>query len=314
MQFVKNTGLLGLLLLLGNMIIAQDYDSFIFFGTMEVEKGKAKGTRITVYQDGVKERILRDDEEFEFKLDIGHEFIIEFAKENYISKQLLVSTRGIPKETLEHGLKRFEFKITIQPQAKDSIQQYKRPVARIAYDKEKDDMWYDTYYKLHGELKPTEDSEIENDLSEDIELSEKGNGGKGSGGGTGTGGGGLVGNGSGGGNGIRNNTGVGSGGALEPNNNGDGDGSGGRRSSNGKHAIGIGGHGKRPHNTNITESFERTEEFFEDGKKKITIVTITKDGQETVYKKVHHNWGGLYYFKGDEHISHHHYHKHTRKD
>ena len=42
---------------------------------------------------------------------------------------------------------------------------------------------------------------------------------------------------------------------------------------------------------------ERLEEHFQEGNKKITQVTVTKNGKSTVYRKVAYSFGAVYYFQ-----------------
>ena len=49
----------------------------------------------------------------------------------------------------------------------------------------------------------------------------------------------------------------------------------------------------------------KTEEIFEDSYRKTTRITLNRDGKVIFYKKVKHNWGGMFYFKDNQSISEH---------
>ena len=45
------------------------------------------------------------------------------------------------------------------------------------------------------------------------------------------------------------------------------------------------------------------ERIFQDDKKKTTIVTVTINGEEFVYKKEEFNWGATYYYKNNVNVT-----------
>jgi len=69
---------------------------------------------------------------------------------------------------------------------------------------------------------------------------------------------------------------------------------------------------KKDHYTPLPDS--RTEETIDDGKKKTTTISIIKNNYLTIYTKVVHTWGGVFYFMDGEDLTEVEYNNRTKPE
>ena len=116
-------------------------------GRVKVEDGSLDGARVVVYKNGEKLRTISSGlGKFSLDLDLNSDYIIEFEKDDFVTKKLSFDTHA-PTEAIANGFTPFEFAVSMFKQYDDvNTVVFNQPVGMIRYDKETDDFDYDTDY------------------------------------------------------------------------------------------------------------------------------------------------------------------------
>jgi len=120
---------------------------FTVNGRLKIEGGDLSSTRVVVMKDGVKERTISSGlNKFTLDLEIGHNYILSFEKDGYVSKKLSFNTNA-PAEAAANGFTPFDFAVSLFKQYDDiNLVVFNQPVGMIRYDEKSGDFDYDTDY------------------------------------------------------------------------------------------------------------------------------------------------------------------------
>lgn len=112
-----------------------------------VDGGSRDGSKVSIERDGQKWRTRDgDDGKNYIDLDYQHDYIFSFSKNGYVTKKIAFSTK-VPKSIIKDGFDPFSFDISIFKQSDAiNIVMFNQPVARIEYKEDIDDFGYDTDY------------------------------------------------------------------------------------------------------------------------------------------------------------------------
>lgn len=137
--------MLAVLLALPAAVLGQG--RFTVNGRLKIEGGDMTQTRVVVFKDGVKERSLASGlSKFTMDLELGHNYIMEFEKEGFVTKKLSFNTH-VPAEASEQGFTQFDFSVSLFKQYDDlNIVVFNQPVGLIRFDEMAGDFDYDTDY------------------------------------------------------------------------------------------------------------------------------------------------------------------------
>ncbi|MCI5055161.1 MAG: hypothetical protein MRY83_03580 [Flavobacteriales bacterium] len=135
---------------------AQDISPFVVHGKFKIEDGSIDNAKIIVKKDGEQVNIVNSESKFEFKLDIGYEYHLEFTKESYVHKTIFINTNS-PVERAKDAFAPFEFTVTLFPQKNDASLEFDQPIAMVKYFPELDDFSFDTNYAMSAQPKESED-------------------------------------------------------------------------------------------------------------------------------------------------------------
>ncbi len=112
-----------------------------------VDDGKDDGSKVTIERDGEKWKV-RDGAEGRSSIDLEyqHDYIFSFSKNGYVTKKVFVSTK-VPKSAIKDGFDPYAFDITIYKQFEGvNVVMFNQPVARIVFKEDIDNFEYDTDY------------------------------------------------------------------------------------------------------------------------------------------------------------------------
>jgi len=120
---------------------------FTVNGRIKIEGGDLGNTRAVVMKDGAKERTITSGlSKFTLDLEIGHNYIIAFEKDGYVSKKISFNTNA-PAEAAANGFTPFDFAVSLFKQYDDiNLVVFNQPVGMIRYDEKTGDFDYDTDY------------------------------------------------------------------------------------------------------------------------------------------------------------------------
>lgn len=120
---------------------------FTINGRVKVESGSLDGTRVVVYKDGVKQRVVTNSlSKFSIDLDLNTNYVLSFEKEGFVTKKLNFDTHA-PAEAVANGFTPFEFAVSLFEQYEGvNTVVFNQPVGMIRFDKNADDFDYDTDY------------------------------------------------------------------------------------------------------------------------------------------------------------------------
>src|SRR5262245_19703257 len=69
--------------------------TFTINGRTKIEGGSLDGTKVVVYKNGEKERVLNSNlSRFTLELEIGHNYILSFEKDGFVTKKLSFDTHA----------------------------------------------------------------------------------------------------------------------------------------------------------------------------------------------------------------------------
>lgn len=121
--------------------------TFAIHGKLKVEGGGVDGSRVVVYRDGEKQRVITDDlNKIALDLELDHAYLLSFEKEGFVTKKLSFDTHA-PAEAAVNGFTPFEFVVSLFKQYEGiNTVVFNQPVGMIRYDAALDDFDYDTDY------------------------------------------------------------------------------------------------------------------------------------------------------------------------
>lgn len=117
---------------------------------MKVDKSTVDQAHLTISKDGspFKTGGVEKNGKFDFILQFNHVYLFTFSKPGYVTKKILIDTH-IPDDKVAEGKKfdPFEFIVTVFSQTdSENKYAYNQPVARIHYSEFIDEFDYDTDY------------------------------------------------------------------------------------------------------------------------------------------------------------------------
>ena len=120
---------------------------FTINGRLKIEGGGMDNTRVVVYKDGKKDRLLTSNlSRFSLDLDLNADYVLSFEKDGFVTKKLSFDTHA-PGEAITNGFTPFEFAVSLFKQYDDiNIVVFNQPVGIIHYVAGVDDFDYDTDY------------------------------------------------------------------------------------------------------------------------------------------------------------------------
>lgn len=139
------TGVLLLLAVLTSALVAQE--KFTINGRLKVESGSLAGSRLVVYKNGEKHRVISTDlNRFSLDLDLNENYLLSFEKDGFVTKKLSFKTT-VPAGSKALGYTPFDFVVSLFKQYDGvNIVVFNQPVGLIRYDRTIGDFDYDTDY------------------------------------------------------------------------------------------------------------------------------------------------------------------------
>lgn len=120
---------------------------FVINGRLKVEGGTMSGSRLVVYKNGEKHRVITTDlNRFSLPLDLNEEYLLSFEKDGFVTKKLSFNTK-VPSGSLATGYTPFDFVVSLFKQYDGvNIVVFNQPVGIIRYADTLGDFDYDTDY------------------------------------------------------------------------------------------------------------------------------------------------------------------------
>lgn len=126
---------------------AADKGTLMLDAKFAVEEGNLSGAIVTVYKDNVKmQEITESLRHFALDLDLGHSYLLSFAKPGCVTKELLLDAHTPAHFAASH----FSFLFQVTLKARNGDYAYDAPVAVIHYDGEERGFSYD---RTHAKAK-----------------------------------------------------------------------------------------------------------------------------------------------------------------
>jgi len=131
--------------LLTSMTFAQR--AFTITGRVKVEGGGLENTKVVVYKNGEKDRVITSGlGKFNLDLALNANYVLSFEKDGFVTKKLVFDTK-VPADAAANGFSPFEFAVSLFKQYDDiNIVVFNQPVGMIRYEASVDDFDYDTDY------------------------------------------------------------------------------------------------------------------------------------------------------------------------
>ena len=135
-------------LLSQNLIYSQE--KYSVFGKVKIENGTIDNTYITILKNAEKmeTKMVENSGKFEYSLEFGHEYILEFSQEGFVTKKVSIST-FVPVDVLSRDSQfpPFKFMVSLFPAYEGlDLSVFDQPMGMIMYDKELDDFAHDSDY------------------------------------------------------------------------------------------------------------------------------------------------------------------------
>ncbi len=121
--------------------------TFTINGRAKIEGGGLDGTRVVVYRNGTKDRVVTNNlSKFSLELDLNQSYVLSFEKEGFVTKKLSFDTHA-PADAVSNGFTPFEFAVSLFKQYDDvNTVVFNQPVGMIRFDPAVGDFDYDTDY------------------------------------------------------------------------------------------------------------------------------------------------------------------------
>ena len=120
---------------------------FTINGRVKIEGGSIDDTKVVVYRNGVKDRVVNNNlSKFALDLDLNQSYVLSFEKDGFVTKKLSFDTHA-PAEAIANGFTPFEFAVSMFKQYDDvNMVVFNQPVGKIRFEPTVDDFDYDTDY------------------------------------------------------------------------------------------------------------------------------------------------------------------------
>jgi hypothetical protein len=134
---------------------AHSQQTFQVNGRLKIEGGDLSGTRVVVYKNGEKERVINSGlNKFSLELEMNANYLMSFEKDGYVAKKLLFNTK-IPAAASATSFTPFDYAVSLFKQYDDlNMVVFDQPVGVIRYEAGMGDFDYDTDYtkSIHQQL------------------------------------------------------------------------------------------------------------------------------------------------------------------
>ncbi len=131
---------------------------FTINGRVKIDGGSIDGTKVVVYRNGVKDRVVNNNlSKFALDLDLNQNYVLSFEKDGFVTKKLSFDTHA-PAEAIANGFTPFEFAVSMFKQYDDvNMVVFNQPVGMIRFEPTVDDFDYDTDYtkSIQSQLQKT---------------------------------------------------------------------------------------------------------------------------------------------------------------
>src|SRR6186713_2225721 len=138
--------------------VGQEPGRFTIQGKVKVEGGGLEGTKLVVYRNGEKDRVVTNNlSKFALDLDLNQQYTLSFEKDGFVTKKLSFDTHA-PAEAIANGFTPFEFVMSMFKQYDDvNTVVFNQPVGMIRFEPSLDDFDYDTDYtkSIQSQLQET---------------------------------------------------------------------------------------------------------------------------------------------------------------
>jgi len=115
-------------------------------GSVKVAKGRLEGATVTLIQDGktVNKTITGKNGRFDFTLDFGFDYLIEFSKAGYVAKRLSVNTKNVPAEDASFGFEFGGFQVELFKEMEGlDVSILDKPIGKVYFDSDLGNFDYD---------------------------------------------------------------------------------------------------------------------------------------------------------------------------
>ena len=125
---------------------AQEAPKFTVKLKLNVHDGDYKNALITITKNGAPFKVIDPDGSTKnIDLDLNADYLITFSKMGYITKQVTYNTK-VPDGRSNDPFSKFKCTVDIWPQPEDAIVKFSQPVGMIKYNVETGDFDYDKNY------------------------------------------------------------------------------------------------------------------------------------------------------------------------
>lgn len=128
-------------------IQADAQNKFTINGRLKIDGGSIDGSRVVVYRNGQKERVINSNlNKFSMELDMNANYILSFEKDGFVSKKISFNT-NVPPEAAAIQFTPFDYAVSLFKQYDDlNMVVFDQPVGIIRYETGLGDFNYDTDY------------------------------------------------------------------------------------------------------------------------------------------------------------------------
>lgn len=158
MQFRQLLSAAIVLVAMAAPAVAQTQGRFTIQGRVKIEGGGLEGTKLVVYRNGEKDRVVTNNlSKFALDLDLNQQYMLSFEKDGFVTKKLSFDTHA-PAEAITNGFTPFEFAVSMFKQYDDvNMVVFNQPVGMIRFEPSLDDFDYDTDYtkSIQSQLQET---------------------------------------------------------------------------------------------------------------------------------------------------------------
>ncbi|MBK8949236.1 MAG: carboxypeptidase regulatory-like domain-containing protein [Flavobacteriales bacterium] len=150
--------------------------AFTITGRVKVEGGGLENTKVIVYKNGEKDRVITSGlGKFNLDLSLNANYVLSFEKDGFVTKKLVFDTK-VPADAAANGFAPFEFAVSLFKQYDDiNIVVFNQPVGMIRYEASVDDFDYDTDYtkSIQSQLQTVMEQVEEKQAEEQQALKEQ---------------------------------------------------------------------------------------------------------------------------------------------
>lgn len=143
---IKLILLVAFLFAKSNFSLAQKDAKFTVRFKLTIEKGDLKNALITITKNGAPFKVIDPNGgKYSVDLDLGANYLATCTKMGYISKSIILDTH-IPSGREADDFAKFTATVVLSPQPEDQIVTYSQPVGKIKYSMDLLDFDYDKDY------------------------------------------------------------------------------------------------------------------------------------------------------------------------